>query len=248
MAKMRSPNYPALGLSQAIEAANALYRKEQQTPVPPDVAAKALGYASLSGPARTKIATLKQYNLLDETKQGVRISPLALRILRPADEGEKQEALKEAASTPSLFRELLEAQPGASDDALAAYLVRQRKFSEDGARNCIKAYRDALSLAGLTAEGYTPKENGGGGTQMSGSVAPPVTSSGARPGGSSTNEVLRVILAPDLSAEVRFSGARANQMDPLYLELLSEQLDFMRKQMERLQKRTADEEARNEEE
>jgi len=235
---MRSPNYPALGLSQAIDAAKILYDKEHQSDVPPDVAAKHWGYKSLSGPARTKVAALKHYGLLEDGRHGVKISPLALRILMPTDEGERKEAIHEAAITPPLFNELLDKLPDASDEALTAYLVRQRKFGQDGARICIKAYRDTISLAGLPAEGYTPKDNPQEGEPMTTTLNPSPTAGAPTRVASSgpASETLRVMLAPDLSAEVRFTGTRAQLIEPLYLQLLSEQLEFMRKQMERLKK------------
>jgi hypothetical protein len=52
---------------------------------------------------------------------------------------------------------------------------------------------------------------------------------------------VEIILGPDLVAEVKFSGTRATQIEPLYIQLLSEELDFMRKQMERLKKESSTE-------
>ena len=54
MSKHRSPNYPAIGLRDAVEAVRAIYDKEKKTSVSGDVIAGNLGYSSLSGNARTR--------------------------------------------------------------------------------------------------------------------------------------------------------------------------------------------------
>ncbi len=161
MTKDRSPNYPALGLSETIELARTLWTKEKRTAVPAEVAAKAIGYKGLSGPARTKLSALKKYGLVEEDRQGVHISDLAMRIIHPEHPQEAESALKEAALKPDLFRELFESHIEASDDALRAHLLR-RDFSEAGARHLIAAFRDTLTIAKLSGSGYdsakSPKE------------------------------------------------------------------------------------------
>src|SRR5712692_8850327 len=108
MANTRSPNYPSCGLDDAIAMAKNLWNKEKRTPVPAEVAAKAIGYKSLSGPARTALAAMKKFGLLDDGKQGISLSQLAVRILHPASEEGLLQALREAALKPELFKRLSE--------------------------------------------------------------------------------------------------------------------------------------------
>jgi hypothetical protein len=149
MARTRSPNYPACGLDDAVDMLKKFWAKEQRTAVPGEVAAIAIGYKGLSGPARTAIASLKKYGLLTDEKQGMRVSPLALRILNPADEYAKIEALREAALKPELFKELSQGHMNASDDALKAHLINTLDFSDTGSRTLIKSFRDTIRFAKL---------------------------------------------------------------------------------------------------
>src|SRR2546426_10831612 len=124
MARMRSPNYPAASLSQAIESARALWSKEKRTAVAPIVAVKAMGYGSMNGPARSRISALRKYGLLDEEGDGVRLSDLGMTIVHsPTDSLEYRRAIQTAALNPDLFRELAESHAHASDEALKSHLL-----------------------------------------------------------------------------------------------------------------------------
>jgi hypothetical protein len=155
MAKHRSPNYPAHGLSEAVELARQIYAKEKKTQAPGEIIAKALGYSSLSGNARVKIATLKKFGLLegDESK-GMRLSDLAMLILYPIDSAQEADAKRIAALSPTLFRSLYEEKREGSDEAIVNYLVSKLDFSPVGAKQAVDAFRDTLSFAGLTDNGY----------------------------------------------------------------------------------------------
>src|ERR1700694_4032837 len=96
---MRSPNYPAYGLNETIQMARAIWNKEERTTVSAEIAVRALGYQSLSGIARTKLASLRKFGLLEQVKNGgVRISDLGMKLLHhPKDSPEYQAASQEAA-------------------------------------------------------------------------------------------------------------------------------------------------------
>jgi len=158
MAKMRSPNYPALGLSEAIIRVDALWRKEKRTPVPPDVAAAAMGFGALSGPSRTAMGALKKYGLVDSQGGSMSVSDLALRILHPADAHDGLKATQEAALKPELFQQLYQSHGKASDNALMSHLINKLGFSPTGAKQVIKSFRDAIELAKLNQTEHSPQE------------------------------------------------------------------------------------------
>ncbi|HLX83151.1 MAG TPA: hypothetical protein VKR59_04605 [Terriglobales bacterium] len=158
MAKMRSPNYPAVGLSEAVNRVRALWSKEKRTPVDAAVAAEAIGYSGLSGPSRTALASMKKYGLVDSDDRTVRVSDRALQILHPASEEEELTALQMAALSPELFRQLFESQRDASDVALKSYLINKLGFSEVGARQLIKAFRDTMTFAKLDKPNSYPSQ------------------------------------------------------------------------------------------
>ncbi len=155
MAKMRSPNYPAVGLSKAIEWARKLWNKEKKTPVSAAVAASAIGYKGLSGPSRTALAAMKKFGLVEEDKTGMRLSNLALRIIHASGDETRLQSLREAAIKPELFRQLLRTHPQASNDALRSYLITQMDFSETGAKALIDSLRDTIAIAKLDDPEYT---------------------------------------------------------------------------------------------
>jgi hypothetical protein len=154
----RSPNYPALKLSDAIERVRVLFAKDHMTEVSPEVAVGHLGYSGMHGPARTVLSALKKYGLIAEGKTGIRVSDLAVKILHPDDEAERLEAIRDAATRPELLRQLAETHMRASDEAIANHLIK-RGFSAAGAEAAVTAFRDAVAVAKLDASGYNPSDD-----------------------------------------------------------------------------------------
>lgn len=229
MGRTRSPNYPAIGLQQAIDAARALWDKEQRTPVAPDVAAKAWGYKSLSGPARTRLASLKQYGLVDEDRHGVRVSDLAMRILHePVDSPERRQALLEAGRNPDSFRELFETHPNASDDALKAYLLTRRKFTEEGTKQFIRAFRETLGLVKLQEAEYDVAKGIGGPEAMGGVGVIPATEA-AKVAGKRQYTLYSGMLSKSMLAQVNLIGDE--EIGPEHVDMLLEHLRLARKAM-----------------
>src|SRR5260370_11643784 len=156
MAKLRSPNYPAISLRESYQRTKLLWTKERRTPVPPDVAAKAIGYSGLSGPSRTLLAAAKKYGLIDSDEDTVKVSELTVRIAHSANDDETIVALREAGLKPELFSQLYAQYRHASDDAIRSYLIAKLNFSDAGARQVLKAYRDTLAFARLDDTEYNP--------------------------------------------------------------------------------------------
>lgn len=231
MARDRSPNYPAISLAVAVAAIKAFYEKERRTAVPGEVAAKAIGYAGMSGPARVKLASLKKYGLLEGNERtGLRISELGMHILFPTSGDEEDEARRKAALEPELFRSLFENYAEASDDALKSYLITRLKFAPVGAKQVIAAFRDTLSFANLKKDGYNASDmptKSEASTPTGRDISPFFSvSSPAKP---TSAKVYSWPLSKDVTAEVRFSGGDVtpDQIDRLtkYLELAKSALE-----------------------
>lgn len=232
MAKMRSPNYPAMGLGEAIQRVKALWAKEKRTAVSYDVAVMAIGYSGLSGPSRTALAAIKKYGLVDSDDRMVRVSDLALQIIHPASENAALNAVQEAALRPELFHQLYETHAHASDDALRSYLINKLDFSESGARQVIKAFRDTMEVAKLDQTQYNPDGEQGDESvevqqnktvnSMSGTnFGTPVfgTSNTAQ---RTDSNVFSWPLASDVRAEVKITGG---ELKPEYFEALKRYID-----------------------
>lgn len=151
MANMRSPNYPAIGLSEAIDLARKLWDREKRSFTPAAVVVQSWGYSGLSGASRIKIAALRRYDLLEDGTEGtLRLSDLAIAVLHnPPGSADQLEALKSAGLGPDLFRELYQTHSHSSDESIRAYLITKRGFSDIGANSCIEAFRDTVRTAKL---------------------------------------------------------------------------------------------------
>lgn len=150
MARIRSPNYPALSLPAAIERIQTLRKAEGKNAMDREAAAKHLGFGSLNGASSTVLSALSKYGLLDRVGEGeVRVSELATRILFADDEQEKRAALMVAAFRPALFAEIREKWPDRppSEESLRSFLMRNG-FSEGGAGQVIQFYRETLDIVG----------------------------------------------------------------------------------------------------
>jgi hypothetical protein len=241
MAKMRSPNYPAVSLGEAIQRVKALWSKEKRTAVPADVAAKAIGYSGLSGPSRSTLGALKKYGLVDSDDRTVCVSDLALCILHPANDGEQLQATQQSALLPELFASLHAAYAQASDDALRSYLITKLDFSESGARQVIKTFRETISLAKLDNPDHIPSRNDNGEDRTKlnqridyKNVKSSHLSDGMRPEDSRAgyhNQVSdgkpektwRWPLSDEVDAEVRITGG---EVRPEYFDALRQYLDI----------------------
>lgn len=150
--RQRSPNYPTIGLDEAIDLVKRLYQREKRGFFPPEMAHAAWGYKSFSGPVRSKVSALKQYGLLDQNKgQEARLSDRALTvILRNPASKEYSAVLREAALDPPLFKEFYESRSDSSDETLTHELIVNRSFTDAGARQLIAAFRSSMAVAGLT--------------------------------------------------------------------------------------------------
>src|SRR5579863_976325 len=148
----RSPNYPTIGLPEAIKRIKAIYQQERRNSMPSEVAAKHLGYTSLNGHARSVLSALKKYGLLvsDKGQGQVKVSDDAVAIC-VYQEGapERSEAIKRAAQKPEIFREILKDFPDGlgSEANLRAKLITKRGFTESAANTFIRALKETIQLA-----------------------------------------------------------------------------------------------------
>jgi hypothetical protein len=149
MARIRSPNYPAISLAEAIKRIAQVHIRERQHPAAREVIMKGMGYSGVNGASLSALSAAIKYGLLEQKGKGqdYRVSDRAVAILHPHNPAEKAEALRAAARAPTLFGELLDHFKGGlpSDDNLRAYLVR-RGFSQSSLTNVIQSFRDTIEL------------------------------------------------------------------------------------------------------
>jgi hypothetical protein len=155
----RSPNYPSIGLTDALEKIRTIYQHERRNTTSGAVAASHMGYPKMTGPAGRALSALKQYGLLDDLGEGkVRVSDDAFRILiLHSDSPERQAMLTRAALKPRIFSELQSYYKDGlpSDATLREYLVLQKEFNPDSVDQFIRIFRATIILANPTGADYT---------------------------------------------------------------------------------------------
>jgi hypothetical protein len=160
MAKARSPQYPAIGLKEAVEKVTAIYSRDYQNPIPRAVAATHMGYQSLNGKSLGVLSALLKYGLLEGRGDETKVSDLAVSIIaHPSGTPQRADSLASAAGLPELFGELdARFQNGkASDQALRSYLLTQ-KFIPLAADSAIRSYRETKQLVDAESAGYDVDE------------------------------------------------------------------------------------------
>jgi hypothetical protein len=190
--KGRSPSYPGIDLKTAVERAQRLYDREKRNPAPMSVITHHWGFKSpTTGPAAVTYAALKKFGLIEETGKGsqrmAKLTPLALDILLNPDPEAKQAALQAAALKPGIHSELWHARTDdglPSDSALRYDLLVNRGFTENGATEFIREFRDTLAVAQLddTANLYVdPQPEGLAESLLASTGAPIVPTTEAPP-------------------------------------------------------------------
>lgn len=153
--RIRSPNYPAISLPEAVARVTAMYKALHTHPAPREVAVRGMGFNTLNGASATVISALHKYGLLDKAGEGVKVSERALTIMHPHSSDERRQAVQASAREPELFAELADRFPGPmpNEDLLKNYLVR-KGFAPGALASVITAYRETLEMVEREASGY----------------------------------------------------------------------------------------------
>ncbi len=244
----RSPNYPAVGLKEAVERVRQLYAADGKAGAPAAIAAKHIGFGSAHGAAMSVLAALRRFGLVAEANGRIVPTQRAMEILNlPANDPRRTAALQEAALLPVIYRSLVESyqQTGLpSDEVLEAELTTYKGFNPKAVSGFVKDFRDTLDFAGINVSdalesAHTDYE--GGESEMPNVHEEPAKLKAMSPppaGIVRTDEGFKVKVGPgqrpnpstfiwplskDVTAQVTFSGGdvRAAHLDMLakYLDL-----------------------------
>jgi hypothetical protein len=217
MNKMRSPNYPARGLGEAVELARKFWEKEKRSEVPTESVAKTMGYNSFCGAAQVALAAMRKYGLVENYRGRIRLSDSAMHILQQRGD-ERLRELRKAALRPDLFRQVYDSHRGASPEALESHLVTALSFSEGGAKAFVRSFRETLIVAELDEVGHgeqhVPSDSATG--------ISAVTPSGVRK--AAADHVFTWPLSKGITVQVTFTGG--DELTAAHLELLRKYLDL----------------------
>ena len=156
MVVLRSPNYPAISLPDAITRVNTIFKKEHKHPAHRDVLAKDIGYGSWNGASSAIISALNKYGLLEPvgSKGQYKVSDDAIDILlHQSGESDRARAIQKAAFMPSLFSELY-IQYGnelPSDQNIRTFLLK-KDFNPNTVDGVIRVYRDTIEFVNVETQ------------------------------------------------------------------------------------------------
>jgi hypothetical protein len=166
--KMRSPNFPAFPLERSLSQAKILLGKFKLSPVAFEVAVhNGLNLSPTSSAGLQTVAALTAYGLIEVKGSGkekrVKITQLAYKIIedyRPISP-ERDEAIREAAMRPTIFRKILLDYPSAPPDAdaLAHDLKFKYEFNPNAVSNFINAFLKTMSFAKVYESGIIGEED-----------------------------------------------------------------------------------------
>lgn len=155
--KLRSPNYPVVGLGRAVELAAAFHKQYGTHPVPLMMIHKLWGFEEGSNTGNQCVAALKSYGLMDVTGEGetrkAAMSKTGIRVV--ANAPDRAELLKTAALLPAIHREIVDHYDAAglpANELLERYLVWDRpdgkRFNASTVKAFIARFRATLAFAG----------------------------------------------------------------------------------------------------
>jgi hypothetical protein len=152
-ARQRSPNYPAIGLRGAVEKVRLLNTADGRAGAPLDAALKHMGFNTRHGQAMAVISALRKFGLVEDVSGRVVPTPRAIDILVFQDQdARKVRALREAALSPEIYRELYEQYKATripSEESLKAELIADKHFNPNSVEGFIQDFKDTLSFAGI---------------------------------------------------------------------------------------------------
>lgn len=184
----RGRTSPSHTLEESIDGVRKVFRALGTTRHSRDDAASAMGYKPGSGAANSRVGSLTHFGLLDRHGANYQVSALARRIIEFTSEAERDEAIAEAAASPSLYSELLTELDGQPfPPMLSNILSRNYGVVPKLAPAVAARFEETLKTAGLLKDGKVSgsRRQSTSGNDEGGSDAPATASAGSQFGGSS---------------------------------------------------------------
>jgi len=166
-ARHRSPNYPGVSLKLAVAKITKWFEQDGVVASPKDAALKHMGFDKLTGDAGRLLSALKSFGLILETDGRIKLNQRGIDIVAyKHGEPKRDAALKAAALSPPIYKELAKEYPGlsVSDTTLKSVLIADKKFNPKSVDDFTRGLRTTLAFAGLSntpaIESQRDKEDG----------------------------------------------------------------------------------------
>ena len=150
----RSPNYPTVGLREAVDRLKKFMKEDGRAGATPEIAARHIGFATAHGLAYSVLSALKKFDLVADKDGRVVPTQRAIEITSlPETDERRARAIKQAALLPQIYAELIEQYRTTglpSDETLEGELVAYKSFNPNAVKEFIKGFRETLEFAGLS--------------------------------------------------------------------------------------------------
>lgn len=166
--RVRSPQFPFIPLERAVARAREFDAAYRHNSTRAASAVKTWGYAEKSSGGIQTVAALMAYGLLEDEgsleDRRLKLTPLAMTILKDARAGAASAALKQAALRPKVIADLWAtwgvARPPNHDCISTLHL--DMRFSEEAAARLLSVYDSTIRFAGLVESDKTDHTPNGG--------------------------------------------------------------------------------------
>lgn len=148
--KERSPSFPFVGLTKALDRARSIYEQAKKYEVRMVDIATAWDWGAKSSGTIQTAAALVSFGILDSAGSGdgrkFKLTPLALKALEDQRPGEKDNALETLALKPKLIAEYAEkwGHERPTDPICTSELRLDRGFTDDGAVAFLRVFDDSM--------------------------------------------------------------------------------------------------------
>jgi hypothetical protein len=152
--RQRSPNYPTVGLREAIERTKKFYDTDGKAGASPEMAARHIGYSTAHGEAYSVLSALKKFGLVEDKAGRVVPTSSAIEILNlPANDPRRLDAIRKAALAPSIYADLIKEYRDTglpAPDTLEGELIAYKGFNPNAVKMFLAAFKETLDFAGLS--------------------------------------------------------------------------------------------------
>lgn len=150
----RGRTSPSHTLEDAIDGIVRVYRALGTTSHSREDAAQAMGYKAGSGAANSRVGSLTHFTLLDRQGASYAVTELARRIIEHTDDRDRELAIAEAATAPSLYCELVDRFDGQPlPPMLPNILARDYGVVPKNTQEVAARFEETLRFAGLLRDG-----------------------------------------------------------------------------------------------
>jgi len=150
----RSPNYPTVGLKEAVERLKKFMAIDGRAGASAELAAKHIGFATAHGLAYSVLSALKKFDLVTDKDGRVVPTQRAIEITSlPETDERRAKAIRQAALLPPIYSELVEQYKATglpSDETLEGELKAYKGFNPNVVKEFINSFRETLEFAGLS--------------------------------------------------------------------------------------------------